>query len=175
MQGCGGPQTPSSQHVCGGAITPWPWQALSFSHILPIVAVDRALSKQVWGTGHACVVAGRAAQSPAEVPKPLHCRRLRPTGHVLLPTRSLACGVGGWDEEPWPVWPGPVSWEAALLFWGSAGCRSRDPSWVLCSWGLLEVLGGAPSDTGSDEELSLTVPRSSPVTAVRETCSWRLG
>lgn len=73
------------------------------------------------------------------------------------------------------MWPGPVSWEAALPSWGSVGCRSRDASWVLCSWALLEVLGGAPSDASSDEEeLCLTVPRSSPVTAVRETCSWRL-
>lgn len=35
--------------------------------------------------------------------------------------------------------------------------------------GALEVLGGAPSDAGSDEELCLTVSRSSPVTAVTET------
>lgn len=59
--------------------------------MLPIAEVDRAESKQVWSTGHARLVAGRAAQSPAEVPKPLHFRRLRPAGHVLLPTSSLAC------------------------------------------------------------------------------------
>lgn len=35
------------------------------SHGLPIAAVDRAESKQVWSTGHACLVARRAAQSPA--------------------------------------------------------------------------------------------------------------
>lgn len=78
------------------------------SHSLPTAAVDRAESKQVWSTGHARLVARRAAQSPDSVPKPLHCRRLRSAGHVLLPTRSLACGVGGWDKEPWPVWPGPL-------------------------------------------------------------------
>lgn len=33
------------------------------------------------------------------------------------------------------MWSGPVSWEAALPTWGSASCRNRDPSWVLCSWG----------------------------------------
>jgi hypothetical protein len=34
------------------------------SHSLPTAAVDRAESKQVWSTGHACLVARRAAQSP---------------------------------------------------------------------------------------------------------------
>lgn len=61
-----------------------------------------------------------------------------------------------------------------LAYLGFCQMQKPGPQLGVVLLGALEVLGGAPSDAGSDEEeLCLTVSRSSPVSALTETRSWR--
>lgn len=64
---------------------------------------------------------------------------------------------GGWDREPWPVWPGQLGGCLAIL--GLCLLQRPGPQLgvVLLFWRRLEVLGRDPSDVSSLTRTDLTL------------------